>query len=558
MFDYGRLMFPRRRKGLHGTWLLYDESLLGNIKTVEEERAEASFLALEQERLRLRHGNEHGQQQSSRLQKLERIVPGWFHRNDKNADTNNVVREKLQEAERIVEQRGEGRVSENQSNEKHNQGKLMSSPSRQRNSHASKKIGGEKQRHPSIERWEEAEKRRLANSSQENVATSTRTIHNMHLFRNKTSCSSGLLATDISVTLVLQSTPERLWIMNHTCRRWKGPMILVLALTEEEQRKVADYMRIPERTQCPQLKVIVHILNSALGEDDSEMFPVNRLRNIGLDHVQTSHILMVDIDFVPSTDLATLIKSALSSRNALRERAFNTSIHLPPEEREAIVVPAFERISPVELCEGPKCADEGTKESQSELEIPDTFEALRSCVIDRKECRVFQSNNNWDGHSSTRSQAWLNSSWYEDGWENPTNRLLSGLPESTTRFGWIRILKCFDSVRYEPYVVLRWCPSVLGASADGPVAPFYDESFRGYGKNKIELISHLRVMGYSFAILPEGFIIHSPHSKSNAKKAWESTNDSRLHLDMDKLYPKFLKELVGMYKHEKHSIIKQC
>jgi Glycosyl-transferase for dystroglycan len=119
-------------------------------------------------------------------------------------------------------------------------------------------------------------------------------------------------------------------------------------------------------------------------------------------------------------------------------------------------------------------------------------------------------------------------------------------------------LKCFDSVRYDLYVVLRWCPSILGASVDGPVAPFYDESFRGYGKNRIQHISHLRVIGYTFAILREGFIIHSPHSKSNAKKAWESINESSLHHDMDKLYPKFLKELVSMYKHERRSIIEQC
>jgi Glycosyl-transferase for dystroglycan len=161
-----------------------------------------------------------------------------------------------------------------------------------------------------------------------------------------------------------------------------------------------------------------------LGEDGSKMFPVNRLRNIGLDHVQTSHIVMIDIDVLPSIDLATLIKSVLSSRNALRERAFNTSIHLPSEEREAIVVPAFERMPPMELCEGPKCPHEGTKKFQSELEIPGTFEALHSCVIDKKQCRVFQTNDIWDGHSSTRSKAWLNSSWHEDGWENPTNHFL--------------------------------------------------------------------------------------------------------------------------------------
>jgi hypothetical protein len=175
-------------------------------------------------------------------------------------------------------------------NEKHNEGRHVSSPSRQRSIHASKIVDKEALQHPSKERWDEAQKRRLANASLEKAETNTRTIHNMHLFRNTTSCSSGLLATDMSVTLVLQSTPKRLGIVNHTCQRWKGPILLVLALTDQEQQKAADYMRITKRTRCPQLRVVVHVLNSTLGDDGSEMFPVNRLRNIGLDHVQTSHI----------------------------------------------------------------------------------------------------------------------------------------------------------------------------------------------------------------------------------------------------------------------------
>ena len=65
-------------------------------------------------------------------------------------------------------------------------------------------------------------------------------------------------------------------------------------------------------------------------------------------------------------------------------------------------------------------------------------------------------------------------------------------------------------------------------------------------------------MGYSFAILPEGFIVHAPHSISNAKRAWESEGKSDLHESMDKLYPQFLKELVEKYKHRGHKVIKQC
>ena len=36
----------------------------------------------------------------------------------------------------------------------------------------------------------------------------------------------------------------------------------------------------------------------------------------------------------------------------------------------------------------------------------------------------------------------------------------------------------------------------------GPPTPLYDERFTGYGKNKIEHVTHLRWAGWRFAVLP--------------------------------------------------------
>jgi len=90
--------------------------------------------------------------------------------------------------------------------------------------------------------------------------------------------------------------------------------------------------------------------------------------------------------------------------------------------------------------------------------------------------------------------------------------------------------------------------------------PFYDERFHGYGKNKIQYISHLRYLGFQFMRLPlqrkedeSGFIIHFPHPESKVKKLWNSNGNSQdsqintLHQDMDKLYPEFLYELHHRY-----------
>jgi len=51
-------------------------------------------------------------------------------------------------------------------------------------------------------------------------------------------------------------------------------------------------------------------------------------------------------------------------------------------------------------------------------------------------------------------------------------------------------------------------------------------------------------MGYRFAILPEGFIVHNPHVPSEAKRIWNgdvtAAGKNNLHASMDRLYPQFL------------------
>lgn len=54
-------------------------------------------------------------------------------------------------------------------------------------------------------------------------------------------------------------------------------------------------------------------------------------------------------------------------------------------------------------------------------------------------------------------------------------------------------------------------------------------------------------MGYSFAVLPEGFLVHNPHTTSNTKKAWRDRKTYALRSKMDQLYPKFLKGLARKY-----------
>jgi hypothetical protein len=65
---------------------------------------------------------------------------------------------------------------------------------------------------------------------------------------------------------------------------------------------------------------------------------------------------------------------------------------------------------------------------------------------------------------------------------------------------------------------------VSSGPAPNELFSYYDERFMA-GKNKIQHVAHLRVHGYQFAILPEGFIVHYPHRESKAKKAGRMSRD---------------------------------
>jgi hypothetical protein len=444
------------KRGIQNTdWLQYDSTL--KIPLLKEEQLER--LQVTSERARLQYGSP--QRHKLKLSILEEIVPEWYHRNDEPAT----------------------------------------------------KVTKQKQ---------------STNNTPSSATTTTttvnsehfpfRTLHTMNSFAaNHTSCSFSESSNyindqDLQTTLVTQTSMDRLWILNETCTRWKDPIVAVVFVPHDQQQKVLkEKFHI---SSCPHIHLILYISSpkesSALKE-----YPVNRLRNVGLDAVSTSHVLVVDVDFLPSQDLHLTIKHALKNN-------FDTNKF----QNQALIIPAFERVPPKPCGTEQECA---SYLQSNKSFLPHSFSELHKCVKN-KNCIVFQSDVNWDGHYSTRSDQWLQEKFYMD----PQRQRL-------------KMVDCFHSARYEPYVVLKWCPTSPEMKSI-PQAPYYDERFHGYGKNKIELISHLRKMGYQFSILPEGFIVHNPHTESHIKDDWKNRKGSDLHASMDKLYIDFLHDLDIKYK----------
>ncbi|KAL7468443.1 hypothetical protein ACHAXS_008680 [Conticribra weissflogii] len=389
---------------------------------------------------------------------------------------------------------------------------------------------------------------------------SMRTLHtldeDLSLSLNSCPKEGFSLPKDVSITLVIQCSMDRLWLLRETCTRWPDPIVLVVYIPYDTVKDltvrsilldpIADIM-----TNCLQMKVLLHIHGSDDDAADSSSYPVNVMRNQGLDAVSTSHILIMDVDLIPSADLSHVVKDNLIDQIAIANHSRIASggdeNRLEEVPIHALVVPAFERkVHPP--CEDIESCQNYLKEDPNFL--PLLFNDLKECV-DKKDCIVFQEDMNWEGHHTTDSKKWLKSEWYEalegDHAENAIHKM--------------RQISCFDSLRYEPYLLLPWCPAKSSESSSSsspkPLTPYYDERFYGYGKNKIQHVSHLRYRGVPFSVLPRSFVVHHPHPESSVKQVWNDRQGNALHGDMDKLYRDYINELGDVYKGVKDRV-PQC
>ena len=380
--------------------------------------------------------------------------------------------------------------------------------------------------------------------SQEDSILTLRTLKNRPLHHVHSKCHTtraernSTVPTTTTTTLVLQGTLNRLPMIHLTCQRWTtSPIVMVLYMTKEEQEdeSIPSWSDLVWKytSTCPQLTLIPYISSHDSENNDNdpttEFYPINKLRNIGLDQVQTSHVLVLDIDFIPSEGLDGAIQNVIHN------------LH----ENDAMVVPAFQRNDPQ-----PPCVDLETclEYIQENGFIPTSTTELKTCIRS-KDCDIFQKNVKPQGHFDTNYKRWIKEI---DSHENIASK------SSMHR------IECFHTLDYEPYVVVPWCPmDTLHETNDNeivppPKSPYYDERFQGYGKNKIQMTSHLRSIGYKFWVMPsDGFIIHVPHPISNTKENWIH-NRENLHKRMDQLYSQYLKELEHEYHKESKIVTPLC
>jgi hypothetical protein len=178
--------------------------------------------------------------------------------------------------------------------------------------------------------------------------------------------------------------------------------------------------------------------NSPCEREYDNMYPINNLRNLALDAATTEMVLLVDVDFVPSPQLALVCGGG--SRDSKRQPPPAISFADVQSfccNGAVLVVPAFEV---------------GT---ESELAVlPSTQDELASLWHERR-AEGFHVSNFPKGHSPTDFERWFNAS----------------LPYAVTY-----------QENFEPYIIARR----VGL-------PRYDERFRGYGMNKISYLYEVEI-----------------------------------------------------------------
>lgn len=122
---------------------------------------------------------------------------------------------------------------------------------------------------------------------------------------------------------------ERLFFIPHIVNRWKGPISMTVYLKSKEEVSILDSL-INNHFFPKSVHISRYITPTPLE------YPYNRLRNIALRSITTSHFWVMDMDMWPSDNL------------------YSTLLHLDSrflnDEYLAIIVPSFEYESDMSNC----------------------------------------------------------------------------------------------------------------------------------------------------------------------------------------------------------------
>ena len=106
-------------------------------------------------------------------------------------------------------------------------------------------------------------------------------------------------APKYSFTIVSATTMDRLAFLPSLLERWEGEFCIAVKVKNLDERKASAAVRklhLPDR-----VRIILYIVSARSSEATD--FPVNKLRNIAIVNIVTTHFLVLDMDMWPARSI---------------------------------------------------------------------------------------------------------------------------------------------------------------------------------------------------------------------------------------------------------------
>lgn len=103
-------------------------------------------------------------------------------------------------------------------------------------------------------------------------------------------------APKFSFSIVSATTMDRLAFLPSLLERWEGEFSIAVKVKNRDERKASNLVKslnLPDR-----VRIILYIVSSRSSEATD--FPVNKLRNIAIVNIVTTHFLVLDMDMWPA------------------------------------------------------------------------------------------------------------------------------------------------------------------------------------------------------------------------------------------------------------------
>jgi hypothetical protein len=280
-----------------------------------------------------------------------------------------------------------------------------------------------------------------------------------------------------SLAIALSSEND-LSMISHHCKRWGiSAPISIAVWTSLSPAGVMEKIRSFKYNACQPEQMTIATLSpfdeQKLATDNNP--PINQLRNLAMQGIQTSHVISLDVGMWESVDLYETLNTPLVIRS------------LSQDPKLAIVIPAFE----VNI-------ESYSSRKECMRNIPSSFDGL---IIQLGEKRVSPKDPlHFSRHGSTQYRSWVKQA-----------------------YGELIDIDCVSSDGYEPFIAVRYCEGL----------PPFQEVF-GASDMISAWITHVLRLGYSLKQVGGAFVVDLPISNGNGKEDSSEKIDTYLRKTNEK------------------------